>query len=146
MDINDKLFEQIVETAKLKAGGEARWVAAIDRAVKMLDGNPYIHLDGDELLVMSDTSLKTYAANGSCQCEAFAFGRICKHRIAARLLTRYFEALAARESEQDVDGATETAITLDAPTPPFVFERETLASHSSWCPGCIGCWSESEAA
>ncbi len=119
LDINDELFQQIVDDAKRATLGDTRLLNALDRAVTMLDGNPYVHVDGDELLVMSDTSLRTYAVNNdTCQCEAFGRGFSCKHQAARRLLQRYYEAKARREMETDRDGQVEDAVQFDRPLPP----------------------------
>lgn len=131
-DVNDELFQQVVETAKRATGGDARWCTAIDGAVRMLDGNPYVHLEGEELLVMSDTSLRTYAANGICQCTAFHFGQPCKHRALKRLLQRYYEARERRELASDFDGQYEFAVLNDAPLPkcrPLVSQAQLERIH-----------------
>lgn len=117
LNINPDLFATVVETAKHNTGGDARWINAIDRAVEMLDGNPYADYIDGELIVMSDTSCNIYTANGSCQCIAYEPHRPCKHRAAAKLMHRYHEALDQLEAEADLDGQTETAVLLDGPLP-----------------------------
>ncbi len=142
VDTNDPLFQEVVEEAKRATEGDARWHAAIDRAVRMLDGNPYVHLDGGNLLVMSDTSSEAYVvSDGSCQCRAFCEFRDpkCKHRTARRLLLRYSEECERRERARDSDGQTETAVLFDAPlmfpVRPFHF---CLACGDRWA--CRGEW------
>jgi len=154
IDINQEIMAQIAAAAKQQSGGDARWCRAIDSAVKLLANTPYVHFEGDTLLVVSDTSANVYNANGSCQCEAFKHGKPCRHRAAARLLRRYHEALQNGALWiPKPHGETETAIKLDAlPTEPrrSYFQNsgewETLATHSAWCVGCFQCWTDEEAA
>ncbi|HEX8773741.1 MAG TPA: hypothetical protein VF735_09020 [Pyrinomonadaceae bacterium] len=117
LNINPEIFAMVVETAKHNTNGDARWIAAIDKAVVMLDGNPYTEYRDNELIIMSDTSCNVYTANGSCQCAAYEFHMPCKHRAAAQLVRRYFEALEQLEAEADLDGQVETALLLDGPLP-----------------------------
>jgi hypothetical protein len=94
-----------VARAKADAAAHPRWVAAIARAVRELESNPWI--DRDELhggLLIGSPSGQVYAANGVCQCSAYtgmvdgrqvhAGGYPCWHRSAARLVRRYDEAVA----------------------------------------------------
>ncbi len=93
INVNPEILEQIVETAKQRTGGDAAWCNAISRAALEIESNPYLHMQGAELLVMSSTSNEIYRANGSCQCKAFEFGRACWHRALYRLLKLYEEAV-----------------------------------------------------
>lgn len=113
INVNTEIFNQVVEQAKHDAGGEARWINAIDRAVKMLDGNPYVEVQADGLLVMSDTSFNIYLANDTCQCAAYIANTPCKHRSLNRLIRRYNEIITAREAEADADGQIEHAVQFD---------------------------------
>lgn len=89
---------QVVEKAR-SSTADTRWLNAIEQAYDFLL-NPHtdvisIAQDGTAL-IPSATSDTTYAANGVCQCSAFAYGKApCWHRAAARLITRYTEALEA---------------------------------------------------
>ncbi|HEX8397675.1 MAG TPA: SWIM zinc finger family protein [Pyrinomonadaceae bacterium] len=72
---------------------EQRWVNAIAKAVVEIENNPFMHFDQKDkhLILWSQSSGETYTANGTCQCKAFAQGKPCYHRAAARLLQRYYE-------------------------------------------------------
>ncbi len=50
----------------------------------------FMHYDGHALVILSESN-EIYSANGTCQCKAFAHGKPCWHRAAARLVTRYNE-------------------------------------------------------
>lgn len=113
MFINTEIFNQVIEQAKHDAGGDARWVRAFDRAAKMLDGNPYVEVQADGLLVMSDTSFNIYLANDACQCAAYIANTPCKHRALHRLICRYNEIITRNEIAQDADGQTEHAVQFD---------------------------------
>jgi hypothetical protein len=63
---------------------ESRWQRAIAKAKQQLESNPYIHLQADGPLILSD-SLTIYKANGVCQCRAYLTGFPCWHRAAYRL-------------------------------------------------------------
>jgi hypothetical protein len=93
---NQKLFAEVVEAAKRKVGGEARWVAAIDRAVEEIAADPtFFHWTGHSMLIQSAASAEVYEANGNCQCPAYGFHKPCWHRSAYKLWKRYLEALAS---------------------------------------------------
>jgi hypothetical protein len=91
MQLNQVKLNQVVESAKLKAAGHPRWLAAIERAAEQLVSNPYISETSDGLLILG-TSGNIYTANGTCQCRAAGFGLVCWHRAAAQLIKRYREA------------------------------------------------------
>lgn len=86
-----------VDAAREKAAGDQRWLNAIDAAWDHLlfqvavDYSPEAHA----LRVESASERgKTYIANGSCQCRAFAQHNACWHRAAARLVRRALELQA----------------------------------------------------
>jgi hypothetical protein len=88
---------QVVDRAR-SATQDQRWLEALDKAYDFLL-NPHtdaisIAQDGTAL-IPSATSEATYAANGVCQCSAYAHHKPCWHRAAARIITRYTEALEA---------------------------------------------------
>jgi hypothetical protein len=99
---NEELFNQIVSDAIQSAITNSsteqkakRWERAIDRAVKEIQENPYLHYEVTEnhLVILSSSSNKIYAANGDCQCLAFLNGKLpCWHRAAARIWRLYTEA------------------------------------------------------
>ncbi len=90
MNLNQDRMQQVIQAAFDKAQGSKRWQTAIAKAKQQLESNPYIHFDGKALLILSDSN-EIYAANGTCQCKAFAHGQPCWHRAAARLVERYNE-------------------------------------------------------
>ncbi len=91
LEINETKLNQVVEVALLKVQNDKRWTNAILRGEKLLtNNNPYLHFDGNRLLVLSESG-EIYTANGVCQCKAFREGFACKHRAAFGLLKRYFE-------------------------------------------------------
>ena len=93
IEINETKLNTVVETALAKVKGNTRWTNAIVRAEKLLtSGNPYLHFDGERLLVLSDSG-QIYQSNGVCQCESFKAGNACKHRAAFKLLRNYYEAV-----------------------------------------------------
>lgn len=92
------LFSEVVEQAKSATGGEARWVAAIDKAAeRMLERPAQFHWMDDEMLIQSLASDEVYQANGKCKCPAFICRYPCWHRASARLWQRYLEAVAEHE-------------------------------------------------
>jgi hypothetical protein len=90
MEIDQNKLQQISQQAFDKVSGNRRWEAAIVKATAQLEANPYIHFDGQSLLILSPSG-EIYSANGTCQCKAFSQGQPCWHRAAARLIKRYNE-------------------------------------------------------
>jgi hypothetical protein len=92
------ILVQVVDRAR-NATTDPRWLNAINEAYDFLL-NPHVDTisiaqDGTAL-IPSATCDTVYSANGVCQCSAFAYGKApCWHRAAARLITRYTEALEA---------------------------------------------------
>jgi hypothetical protein len=89
---------QVVDRAR-SATQDPRWLQALETAYDFLL-NPHVDTisiaDDGTALIPSATSDTTYAANGVCQCSAYAYGKApCWHRAAARILYRYTEALEA---------------------------------------------------
>jgi len=103
MEINKAQFEKVVETAKAKAGGNKRWITAIDRAADALLNGKWIVTELQNCYVFTTESGKTYRANGVCQCEAFFRDQPCKHRAGARLLNLYREAETAPRVVRSVE-------------------------------------------
>lgn len=92
---NEKLFAEVIEAAKRKTLGDARWLKAIDRAADEIRENPMMHWTGHSMLIQSPESAEVYEASShGCGCKAFEFKRACWHRSAARLWQRFLEALA----------------------------------------------------
>jgi hypothetical protein len=93
LTLNPTILGQVVEGARTAAAAHPRWQTAIARALVELETNPYIERGDMHSLIIGSPSGKCYAANGICQCTAFAFGQPCWHRAAARLIQRHDEAL-----------------------------------------------------
>lgn len=85
MQINDQQLQKIVDEALDKCGTNRRWINAVRRAERELLENPYIHFDGQTLLILSP-SLHLYETQQQCQCKAFAMHQPCWHRAAHRLV------------------------------------------------------------
>jgi len=90
MNIDQNRMLQVVQEAFDKVLDSRRWQIAIVKAKQQIEDNPYIHFDGQALLILSPSG-EIYSANGSCQCKAYANGQPCWHRAAARLVKRYNE-------------------------------------------------------
>lgn len=90
MNLNSDKLAQVIQTAFDKATGSHRWETAIVKAKQQLESNPFLHFDGDALLILSPSS-EIYRANGECQCRANRQGQPCWHRAAARIVARYHE-------------------------------------------------------
>jgi hypothetical protein len=102
MQLNPDRLTAVIAYAKEKSASNEACLRAIDRAVKMLiEREWYFDFATGALTIWG--SNQVYHANGVCQCAAYSAGHLlCKHRIAARLLVRYFEneRLAAVEAEE----------------------------------------------
>lgn len=91
MNLDRQRLEQVIQEAFNRAGNDRRWQTAIAKAKQQLETNPYMHFDGDALLILSPSN-EIYRANGTCQCAAFRNRQPCFHRAAARIIKRYYEA------------------------------------------------------
>jgi|SRR5262249_41527739 len=94
LDLNT--LAQVVNSAKLSAANDPRWINPIERAAAELETNPYLEALDNHTLLIGSTSGKTYTANGSCQCEAHAHAQPCYHRAMSRLYQRYTKATARK--------------------------------------------------
>ena len=90
MNIDTNRMNQVIQQAFDKAQGNKRWQTAIAKAKGEIETNPFMHFDGDALLILSPSN-EIYRANGTCQCKAYMQGFPCWHRAAARLIQRYLE-------------------------------------------------------
>lgn len=90
MNIDQNKLQQVMQEAFDRVSGNRRWEMAIAKAKAQLESNPYIHFDGQSLLILSPSG-EIYNANGICQCKAYRSGHPCWHRAAARLVKRYNE-------------------------------------------------------
>ncbi len=97
MNLNLQKLEEVAQAAfdaaEAKGGKDARrWTVAIAKAKRQLEDNPYIHDEGDALLILSPESNQIYHSNGTCQCQAWEKGKFpCWHRAANRLYRLYVE-------------------------------------------------------
>jgi hypothetical protein len=104
MLLNTKIFNQTVETAKLKSANNPAMLRTIDRAVKEINKSKYWAYDSQTnvLKLMSTTSSKLYVIDDNHTCEAQS--KTCKHHIARRLMQRYTEALGVVATEGERAG------------------------------------------
>src|SRR5262249_15655197 len=108
LNLDLTLLTQVVNSAKLAAGDDARWLNAIEKGATQMIENPYIEaLDDHPLLRAGEGGI--YTSNGSCQCRAFQYGGACYHRAMARLYQRYTEA-QARQARRVEQAAAQAAI------------------------------------
>ncbi len=87
LNIDQNRMQEVIQEAFDKTDNR-RWQTAIAKAKAQLESNPYLHFDGEALLILSDSN-EIYRANGTCQCKAYEKGFPCWHRAAARLVERY---------------------------------------------------------
>lgn len=91
VDIDQGRMLEVIRRALAKISGDSRWSAAILRARREFDVNPYMHWDGRALLVLGRSN-EVYVAGRACQCRAYRRAqKPCWHRAAARLMRRYDE-------------------------------------------------------
>ncbi len=90
LNLDRDRMQQVAQDAFNRVLGNRRWETAIAKAKAELESNPYIHFDGQSLLILSPSG-EIYTANGACQCKAFRQHQPCWHRAAARLVRRYAE-------------------------------------------------------
>lgn len=96
LNLSITILAAVVDQALRDAAQHPRWVSAIRRAFEELDSNPFIERQADHPgLIIGSSSGNAYAANGTCSCQAFAYGRPCWHRAAARLVRLHDEAQTA---------------------------------------------------
>ena len=93
MDLNTTKLETVIQAAFDAAtarGGKLaqRWQTAIAKAKQQLESNPFLHFDGEALLILSDSN-EIYRANGSCQCRAFMNHQPCWHRAIYKIVANY---------------------------------------------------------
>lgn len=91
MHVDQARMEQVIHQAFEKVSDDPRWEAAIARAKREFESNPYMHWDGRTLLVLSDSNEIYVVDDRGCQCQSFQWKKPCWHRAAARLLRRYDE-------------------------------------------------------
>ncbi len=90
LNLDQDRIQQVAQDAFNRVSGNRRWETAIAKAKAELESNPYMHFDGQSLLILSPSG-EIYSANGTCQCKAYRKNQPCWHRAAARLVKRYAE-------------------------------------------------------
>ena len=90
VNLDQDRLGQVAQEAFNKVSGNRRWETAIAKAQTQLESNPYMHFNGQSLVILSPSG-EIYSANGTCQCKAYQKGQPCWHRAAARLVERYNE-------------------------------------------------------
>lgn len=90
LSINQDRLQQVAQDAFDKVSGNRRWETAIAKAKAQLESNPFMHFDGESLLILSPSG-EIYTADGACQCKAYRQHQPCWHRAAARLVRRCAE-------------------------------------------------------
>ena len=134
LNLNDAILTIVIAQATAAAAAHPRWIAAIARAVRELQANPYIERDDHGLLIGSSSG-QVYSANGVCQCTAYSFGQPCWHRAAARLIRLHDERLAS--AGQVVCRQPDDLCSIDAPCLAHVGAAAAyLRSQDEQCPNC----------
>jgi hypothetical protein len=117
---NPQLFAETVEAAKRATGGDARWCAAIDRAVEEITEHPerFAWMD-DHMLIHSPTSDEVYEAGGKrgCACVAFDFHKPCKHRCAYRIWKLYLESVGCASERAKLPASGKEALLQNVTRP-----------------------------
>lgn len=95
--LNNAIFDQVVEGALLKSAGSIAWTTAINKAVEVIENDPWAFWDGSILIVGSRTRGKIYELSSArvCTCEAFTTSekpQPCWHRACYRIMEVYQEA------------------------------------------------------
>ena len=90
MNLDENRIQRVIQEAFDKVSASVRWQVVIAKAKQEIESNPFMHFDGQALLILSSSG-EIYSANGTCQCKAYANGQPCWHRAAARLIQRYNE-------------------------------------------------------
>jgi hypothetical protein len=91
MSIDANKMDAVIQEAFEKAQSSKRWQMAIARAKEIIETNPYLHMQGENLLMLSDSGEIYEVTRGACPCKAFAQGMPCKHRATRQLILRYNE-------------------------------------------------------
>ena len=74
VNIDQNRMQQVAQVAFDEVSGNRRWETAIAKAKVQLESNPYMHYDGQSLLILSPSG-EIYSANGTCQCKAYMSGQ-----------------------------------------------------------------------
>ncbi len=133
---NEELFKRVVSSAISNAKiccknpkQSLRWERAVLRAEKEIIENPYLHYDSEDknLIILSSSSNRIYAANGVCQCFAYSKGKPCWHRAAARIWRLYLKAECAAAPAPATATSDKTG-EINSIEKSFVFLRTTVTT------------------
>lgn len=106
---NEKLWGEIISeelvaidtNLKLTSFEKVRYTNALAKAAARIEDDAnFIHFDREtgNLLILSNFEfIYEIDANGSCQCAAAVNGKVCWHRAARRLTSRYLVAEAVEK-------------------------------------------------
>lgn len=72
-NIDQNRMSEVIQEAFDKVSNNRRWQSAIAKAKGEIENNPFMHFDGDALLILSPSN-EIYRANGTCQCKAYMQG------------------------------------------------------------------------
>ncbi len=86
--------------ARVQAAEHQAWLNAINKAALYLVGDQW-QFDGEVLIITSATTAgaRYVVTAHACECKAFAAGRPCWHRAAARLLEKSAEVAALPKAQ-----------------------------------------------
>lgn len=117
--VNRQTVAQALQQARHQAAEHQAWLNAINRASLFLAAERW-QFDGETLLIESATTTgANYVATPhQCECKAYAAGRPCWHRAAARLLVKASEV---------ANTAAATNGYQDAPLHPFEDAKPSYA-------------------
>jgi hypothetical protein len=87
MTFNSAKLETVANEAK--AAGNARWAAAIDKALAGLTGAWIVTELVTGVLITTEKESTYFVSNGHCGCDSAAYGKPCLHRAGARLIELY---------------------------------------------------------
>lgn len=65
VSLDQDKMQQVAQEAFDKISGNRRWELAIAKAKAQLESNPYMHFDGESLLILSPSG-EIYRANREC--------------------------------------------------------------------------------
>ncbi len=89
--VNRQTVAAALAAARTEASEHRAWMNAINRAALNLEACTWM-FDGTLLRITSANSTARYTATAhTCECKAYAAGRPCWHRAAARLLVKAAE-------------------------------------------------------
>lgn len=98
MILNSSIFTATVTAAKAKSADNPALLSAIDHAVIEIERAKYWSFADGILTIISTTSDTRYVIGDDHTC--IARSKICKHMVSRRLMLRYFENLAAADTQR----------------------------------------------